>query len=58
MLTTDQFDRALKHIKYCDEVFDKWGDHEFAYQQVRLLALELIEEHQRKRGENGREDTD
>lgn len=52
-LSRDQRDRAYTHIKRCDALFDgrredgtpgtSRGDHEFAYQQVRLLALELLE---------------
>lgn len=30
-------------IKQCDEIFDRYNDKEFAYQQMRLLAIELFE---------------
>lgn len=39
-------DTALTHIKRCDELFDGntiRPDKEFAYNQMRLLALELLE---------------
>lgn len=42
----DVRERALAHIKRCDELFDGnviRQDREFAYNQVRLLALELLE---------------
>jgi hypothetical protein len=40
-------DKALKHIERCDEIFDgkMWiADKEFAYLEMRVLALELLEE--------------
>jgi hypothetical protein len=39
-------DKALKHIERCDEIFDgkMWiADKEFAYLEMRVLALELLE---------------
>ena len=36
--------QVLQHIEYCDKIFDYYNDKEYAYQQVRLLALELLEE--------------
>jgi hypothetical protein len=43
----DLKEKALKHIKRCDEIFDGnvvRQDREFAYHEMRLLALELLEE--------------
>lgn len=42
----DVQEKALAHIKRCDELFDGnvvRQDREFAYNQMRLLALELLE---------------
>jgi len=46
-------EKSLKHIKWCDEIFDgntfKIQDKEFAYIQMRQLALELLEELKRNK---------
>lgn len=40
---TNAEDRARKHVERCDRLFDQIpGDKEFAYHQMRLLALELL----------------
>lgn len=43
----DTQERALNHVRRCDAIFDgrggAGGDREFAYQQMRVLALELLE---------------
>lgn len=42
----DVQEKALAHIKRCDELFDGnvvRPDKEFAYQQLRVLTLELLE---------------
>lgn len=56
-LLDSERDRALKHIERCDKLFDGKRedgtqsslppDREFAYNQMRLLALELIEKLER-----------
>jgi hypothetical protein len=48
----DTVRRASAHIKRCDELFDGnvvRRDREFAYQQMRVLALEMLAENQRLR---------
>jgi hypothetical protein len=40
-------DKVLKHIDRCDKLFDGnevRADKEFAYNQMHILALELLEE--------------
>jgi len=39
-------EQAIKHIRLCDQLFDGNGirpDKEFAYLEMRLLALELLD---------------